>query len=208
MLRKPPETCPNGQIAELNWEFLRLVARSAPAGRRQVFGLDPGLVDRIAALSDGQRHLLASTPCLLAELPALPQHELWSTVADAGAEDDLLPVAFRRDVQMFAASMLTYVSQVSRRNRLLTHFCVGLNPDLSSQLSRLSFSEIRQHAENAALLLQARLARHPRFWPDLLQVCASQDSSLQALARLTIVQLTVAQHWPPRGGRLPEFRGR
>ena len=206
MQRKPPDARIYSEITELNREFLRLLAHFDRADQQAVFGLDPILAGRVAALDATEREAIASTPCLLAEFRSLPGPDSVPGISDGAHRDDGWSAACRRDIEMFAASLLTYMWQSTRGHPLLTTLCIGLNKDAYRMLSELTFSRIRQHAEHAATLLQARLCAHPRFWPDLIGSVSISDRNLRVLSRLSIVQLTVAQSWPRGTGRAVTYR--
>lgn len=206
MQRKPPDTRIYGEITELNREFLHLLAHFARPDQQPVFGLDPLLASQLASLDGMERDAIASTPCLLAEFRSLPGPDSAPAVSDAAHRDDGWSAACRRDIEVFAASLLTYMWQSTHGHPLLTTLCIGLNKDAHKMLSGLSFSRIRQHAGRAATQLQARLCAHPRFWPDLLGSVSIADRNLRVLSRLSIVQLTVAQSWPRDAGRAVTYR--
>ncbi len=206
MQRKPPDSRIYSEITELNREFLHLLAHVDRAGQQQIFGLDPLLVERLASFGATEREAIASTPCLLAEFRWLPGPDSVPAITDGAHRDDGASAACRRDIEVFAASMLTYMWQSTHGHPLLTRLCIGLNRDAYRMLSELSFSRIRQHAQHAATLLQARLCGHPRFWPDLLGSVSIPDQHLRALSRLSIVPLTVAQSWPRTTGRTAAYR--
>jgi hypothetical protein len=206
MQRKPPDTRIYSEITELNREFLHLLAHIDRAGQQPVFGLDPLLAKRLASLDPMEREAIASTPCLLAEFRSLPGPNSAPAITDGAHRDSGWSAACRRDIEVFAASLLTYLWQSTHGHPLLTTLCIGLNRDAYRMLSELSFSRIRQHAEHAATVLQARLCAHPRFWPDLLGSVSIPDRNLRVLSRLSIVQLTVAQSWPRDTGRTAPYR--
>ena len=206
MQRKPPDTHIYGEITELNREFLHLLAHFDRADQDPVFSLDPLLARRLASLDAMEREVIASTPCLLAEFRSLPGSDAAPAISDGAHRDDGWSAACRRDIEVFAASLLTYLWQSTHGHPLLTTLCIGLDKDAYRMLSELSFSRIRQHAEHAATLLQARLCAHPRFWPDLVGSVSISDRNLRVLSRLSIVQLTVAQSWPRGTGRETTYR--
>ena len=115
MQRKPPDTRIYGEITELNREFLHLLAHFDRADQDPVFGLDPLLARRLASLDAMEREVIESTPCLLAEFRSLPGSDAAPAISDGAHRDDGWSAACRRDIEVFAASLLTYLWQVHSR---------------------------------------------------------------------------------------------
>jgi hypothetical protein len=86
-----------------------------------------------------------------------------------------------------------YLWQMARQDRLAAALCFGPEPGRVSRMADMSFREIQDCAGPAVYQLQARFARHSRFWPDLIRAARSADPDFQYLSRLTIIPLALAQ---------------
>jgi hypothetical protein len=112
------------------------------------------------------------------------------------AQNELHGRDWQLELQGFASRLLTCVWQTARRDRLLTAFFIGVNRQLSRELSQLSFSHICKCSPEAAATLQVRLADHPRYWPDLMRFTRSGTEAQQVASRLAQIQLAIGQQWP------------
>jgi len=204
MTSKWPETRRGEEIFQFNRGFLDLL-RSASDGP-EVFGLDRAIRTRLASMTGNQLDLIAHTPCLLAGFSPLLSAGA-SGVSDAGPPSPV-PV---RGAQIYAASLLAWLWQAIRQDKLLGTLCMGPDPAARDQLAAAGLRDLQCTAAEAGRHLEARFCRHPRFWPDLVRAAAAGDARLLAATRVSAVQLTLVARVPlapdqfpvPRGGGRP-----
>ncbi|MBW7929958.1 MAG: hypothetical protein H3C57_01450 [Gammaproteobacteria bacterium] len=182
-------------MRDLNLEFLRLLVRCRYHSCAMAFGLDAAVHERLVRLAAEQLEAIAATPCLLAGLP-----EATDRPAQAAAEprpEAGSPCVADRGV--FIAGLLTYASQMVRRDPLRAALCAG--PGLERAIAGLRFREIHAYARHTRPRLEARFCRHPRFWPEL--VAAAREGAFRRLelVRLSAIQLAVEEMAPSCGTR-------
>jgi hypothetical protein len=144
---------------------------------------------------------VAQTPCLLAAFSAVLAAEA-SGVSDGGAATP----APARGVQIYAASLLAWLWQSVRQDRLLATLCLGPDEAAREQFATAGLRDLQRAATDAGRHLQARFCRHPRFWPDLVRAAAAGDAQLLAATRVSAVQLTLVARVPLAPGQFPGSR--
>lgn len=199
MTSKWPETRRGEEIFQFNRGFLELLRASADGPER--FGLDQAVRSRLCTMSGGQLDLMAHTPCLLAAFSPLLAVEA-SGVSDGGTA----PAAPARGVQIYAASLLAWLWQSVRQDRLLATLCLGPDASARDQLATAGLRDLQRAAADAGCHLEARFCRHPRFWPDLVRAAAAGDAHLLAATRVSAVQLTLLARVPLAPGQFPGTR--
>jgi hypothetical protein len=197
-----PDTDFYAEVRGLNCQFLELVAaaRDDP-GTGRVLGLGPELVAALRALGSSQLEFIAGVPCLLAGFAAFPPGP---GVAESPPTPVSVDTGWQRAAQLFAASLLTYLWQLGRRDRLLATLCVAPQPIRRRDLAALRIRDIQLGAERAVQYLRARQADHPRLWPDLIRAARSDDPQLRNLCRLRLIPLGLSALRP--GAERPPIR--
>jgi hypothetical protein len=188
---KHPDTRLHDDINALNREFLRLLVHAECPREAVVFGLQPHCVSSLRRLTGSQLEAIALSPCLLATLHFGQANYSDSPIIKEQTPTHAASPDWYSDVRVFVAEALTYIKQVSHRDTLAAAFCVGLDKDAADELLQLSFSRVRDVADNAESLLRARFHDHPNFWCDLIRGCAAPDTDLQLVSRLSILPLSV-----------------
>lgn len=200
MTSKWPETRRGEEIFQFNRGFLELLRGSGDAP--EVFGLDRAVRSRLGTMSGNQLDVIAYTPCLLVAFSPLLAAGA-SGVSEAGPAP---PVPIR-GVQIYAASLLAWLWQAIRQDKLLTTLCVGPDTTVREQLATAGLRDLQRAAADAGHYLEARFCRHPRFWPDLIRAAAAGDARLLAATRVSAVQLTLVARVPMAPGQFPVARG-
>lgn len=196
MRREAPDRDFYTAMRDLNLEFLGLLIRCRYHSCAMAFGLDVAVHERLARLAAEQLEAIAATPCLLAGLPETVGIRPAQAAAEPRPEADF-PCAADRGV--FIAGLLTYAAQMVRSDPLRAALCAG--PGLERAIAGLRFREIHAYARRTRPRLEARFCRHPRFWPEL--VAAAREGAFRRLelARLSAIQLAVAEMTPSCGVR-------
>ncbi|MDJ0926434.1 MAG: hypothetical protein QNJ73_02195 [Gammaproteobacteria bacterium] len=193
MRRDPPDTQFFIDLHELNREFLALIRHpQAAEDSWQQLGLDAGIAHAVRRLKPQELEFAAGVPGLLAEFATLPS---LSAVADDPAPTAM--PAWLDAARVFAAALLTYLWQLSRRDELASALCVGLDDARRRELQGIHFREIQRGAATAAGQLRARYGRHPRLWPQLLQAARSREPQLREFCRLDLIALGLSGAAPP-----------
>jgi hypothetical protein len=96
-------------------------------------------------------------------------------------------------LRVFATGLLTYVWQLSRRDRLAAALCVGPGQGLRRELAEISFRDIQARAGLAAQAIEARHATNPRWWTDLIRAARSSDHDLRERCRLDLIVLGLGE---------------
>ena len=188
---KPPDMRFYAELKDLNAGFLKLVIDHGSSWRESVFGLDAGSTAALRSLSEIELDYIAAAPGLLASFSILPPPR---SVSEMRADLHRLDDRWLESARIFCIALMTYLWQLARRDPLVTTLCVGPGSARVSRLAELSFREIQGCADRATYQLKARFGNHPTFWPDLIRAARSQDAEFQALSRLAIIPLTVAEH--------------
>ena len=188
---KPPDMRFYGELKELNTEFLNLIVGHGKSWREPVLGLDAGSTAALRQLADSELEFIATAPGMLAGFTVLPPpRRVLESRADLHQSDD----HWLASARLFCMGMMTYLWQLARRDQLVAAFCVGPTSGRIGRLAELSFGEIQGCADRAMAQLNARFGSHPTFWPDLIRAARSEDVEFQALSRLAIIPLTLAEH--------------
>ena len=178
------------EIHEMNQEFLRLLLHRDVPEHQAVLGLHPGILGALRRLTADQQVAIASVPMLLAEFSPLPGKTDSACVADA--ETSLLAVSegWQRELQGYSDRLLTCLWQAARRETEMAAHCLGLDERKRFRLKQMNFSALSHCAQHAASALQARLAKHRDFWPDLVASAGSGDTVRQTISRLSVIPLS------------------
>ncbi len=195
------------EIANINREFLRLIADSDGTETAALLGLDPATVASLRSLSPAELDRIAAAPQLLAEFSPLPGGSDPVAVADA----ERYPRAdgqWTRKLQDFAQRLLVCLWQAARYNSRLVALNAGLEASSLRRLASQSFSALGRHSANGACYLRARFASHPRFWPDLIRSVRHGNREQQAASRLAVIQLSVSQAGLKKSKRPPATANR
>ena len=187
---KPPDTRFYAEMRDLNTGFLALIADPDLTWHGPLFGLDAGVAAAIRALSKSQQEFIAGIPGPLVEFETLPPP---NQVADARPVSRHADGRWLESARLFSTELIMYLWQMARQDRLAAALCFGPEPGRVSRMADMSFREIQDCAGPAVYQLQARFARHSRFWPDLIRAARSADPDFQYLSRLTIIPLALAQ---------------
>ena len=185
---KPPDSRFYAELRDLNAGFLALISDPGLAWHGPLLGLDAGIVATIRGLSDAERDFIASTPCPLVGFATLPPP---NRVADSRPESGPPDGPWIQSARLFSAELIMYLWQIARHDRLTARLCFGPGPGRVRRLADMSFRDIQNCAGPAVHQLEARFARHVRFWPDLIRAARSPDQDFQSLSRLTIIPLSL-----------------
>lgn len=186
---KAPDIAFFADLRDLNAECLALIRGHRPTTSPRVLGLEAGVVTQIRGLSPVEIDFVAATPCLLAGFTALPTAK---TVSEAGSLPTLQDRTWYETARVFAATLMTYLRQVAREDRLTIALCVGPRRAVAAELAALPLTQIPARAALAVSGLEARFADNPRFWPDLLRAACSGDREARVLACLTSIPLCLS----------------
>jgi hypothetical protein len=187
---KPPDNRFYAELTDLNAGFLRLIGDCELTWHGALFGLDAGVVNSIRNLSAAELDFIAATPSPLAGFATLPPPDI---VADSWRDSRPDDVRWLESAQLFSTQLIVYLWQITRQDPLTAALCVGPATGQASRLAEFSFREVQACARPALYQLRARLARHRRFWPDLIRAARSADGDFRALSRLTIIPLTLGK---------------
>lgn len=200
MRAKIPDLDVYPEIAEFNREFIRLMLDPDAPDIEDLFGMPQHSLRALREPDFPVYGSLDEVPCLLVELAPLLSssadspmgcHEMRRKQNLAISEE--VSSVWQSDVKVFAASLLTYIWSVVRRDAAAASLFLGLRPESIASLAAMSFIEIRKLVEHAPRKLLARFTTDPRFWPDLVRVANSPDSETNTVARLAALPLLVAR---------------
>jgi hypothetical protein len=194
MSLKSPYLEINGEIADINLEFLNLLTHTATSGVEDVLGLNAGIVTALHSLQNEQLEKISRAPLLLAEFspfPGLCQIRDMPTQALAVTDQ-----GWQQELKGFANRLLTCIWQTARHDRLMTSLFVGIDSERRRSLSGMSFCRLSRYSDLAANALQVRLADHPSFWPDMIRLVRNGSRNQRVVSRLSAIQLSVAKDWP------------
>lgn len=176
------------EIRDLNLGFLGLMAHPRATSQAHVLlGIDPAVPAALAGLSPEQRAFAADLPVLLAGFASLPPVRV---VEDAKPMS--LDPAWLADAQLYTCALLTYLWQLSARDRLSTALCVGPGSALRQRLAGMKHVEIQTSVPGAVRQLRARQAGHPHLWPELLRAARAGDRERRDWCRLNLLPLGLA----------------
>lgn len=184
-------------LTELNLGFLTLMTDPGACQAISSLGLDVAIVDQLCRLSPAELEFVAGTPGLLAcfsSLPARARHH----VAEPPAASRSAQSGWRESARLYVTGLLTYLWQLERGNVPSCALCAGFTASGFAPLAELDFVRIRSSAELAVDHLRVRFARHPSFWIDLIRSARSGDEDFQALSRLTVIPMLLAEQCSSR----------
>ena len=187
---EPPDMRFYSELKDLNRAFLSLIVDSGRSWQRPVFGLDAGCATALGHLSDPELDYIATAPGMLASLDVASAPQ---SVSESMQNLHRTDSGWIESTRLFCAATMTYLWQLARRDQLVTAMCVGPGGSYVGWLAALSFCDIQRSADRAIGRLNARFARHPTFWPDLIRAARSADHEFRAFARLSIIPLTLAE---------------
>jgi len=179
------------EISDINREFLRILCHPATLGLPELLGLSSPVIEVLHSLRPGQLQKISCSPLLLADFQVLPGEQAFVGVAEAGLPFAVSNVSWQQELNAFADRLLTFLWQATRRQSRVAGFSIGFDTRRADALSGLSFSRIGRSANQAAGCLQARLAKHPSFWRDLVGSAYSGEQQRQVASQLSILQLSV-----------------
>jgi hypothetical protein len=191
MLCEPPDRRFFSELKDVNAGFLRLLTSHDPACHEPVMGIDAGVVAGLRRLSAAELDYIAGAPGMLAGFTILPlAHAVSESTQPSLPADD----RWLESLRLFAAGLMTYIWQLSRRSYSNATFCFGPEDNRLTTVAALSFLEIQSSATQMRFALNARFGSHPRFWPDLIRAATSDNAEFRALARLAIIPLAQVEH--------------
>ena len=193
MTCEAPDTHFYAEMRDFNLEFLDLMVSGRRRCHGPVFGLDTAVVDPISRFSLAQLEAMAATPCLLAGFTVMVPRAGTRVAEPVPGSDP----EWGEHARLFAAGLLTYVRQATRRDSLRTALCVGAAGHLLTGDG--GCRDIRSYADRALQQLEARFRRSSRFWPDLVRAARDGHPERLQLARLTAIQLATAEAGSPGG---------
>lgn len=153
----------------LNRQFIALLlASSGDPGRAAM--LEPCLLTRLCELSDQQLDRLATCPYSLFDM-RFARAESWTSRAErASLPGARLRGTARADgyLAAFSLSALLFARQLADGYPDLARLLLGMHNQVGQALTRLALPALAEVACDHAAWLEARLASHPHFWPDLI----------------------------------------
>ncbi|MAF83273.1 MAG: hypothetical protein CL797_04145 [Chromatiales bacterium] len=182
-------------LSDLNRGFLGLLTEPGAQQAVPNFGLDAAIIDQLCRLSLAELEFIAGTPGLLAcfsQLPTVSMHR----VAEAPTTRQPAQAAWRESARLYVTGLLTYLWQMEQRDWPCCALCAGSAELHSGSLGEFDFARIHASADIAVDQLRARFSNYPSFWTDLIRSARSGNEDFQALARLTIIPLVLAEECP------------
>lgn len=179
-------------LGDLNRGFLGLI--TGPGATREIpaLGLDAAIVEQLRMLSAAELDFIAGTPGLLACFSRLPPPSLHQ-VAEIPVARLAVHRGWRESARLYVISLLTYLWQMEQRGWPCCALCAGTAAEGPGPLAAFDLARIRTSADFAVDQLRARFADHPSFWKDLIRSARSGNEDFQALSRLTIIPLVLAE---------------
>lgn len=187
------DTALTAELVDLNLGFLTLITAPDAPG----LGLEAAIVEQLRTLRAQERAFIAGTPGLLACFRRLPPSALQRV---AEAQPALAPVesAWRESARLYVTGLLTWLRQLEQHEPPCCALCAVSRDPAADRLAHLDFSRIRASADLAVDELRARFGDHPTFWADLIRSARSGDEDYQALSRLRIIPLVLAEQCASR----------
>jgi len=184
-------------LTDLNRGFLGLMITPRAGQVVPTFGLDAAIIDQLRRLSPEELEFIAATPGLLACFSRLPTPSLYQ-VAETGVTRLSARPAWRDSARLYVTGLLTYLWQMEQQGWPSCALCMRSVEPGRSSLVDLDFTRISSSADFAVDQLRARFADYPSFWTDLIRGARSGNEDFQALARLTIIPLVLAEECSAR----------
>jgi len=199
------------ELASINRIFLDLIVRGvAPEGSAVVpaMGLSAELVHRITSLDDAGLDHIARCPFSLCSY-GFHDLEAWHALLRKQVKDSdrRSPCALLNTAQtQFVIMSLGVVREMAANETHAAALFFGMPRELGVCFARLDLAQLPLVAESAARRMHARLARHPRFWSDLVGASAGGSSIRLGVARDLGLQLTLQRALLLTGCRLSNGR--
>ncbi|MDH3510778.1 MAG: hypothetical protein OER85_07955 [Gammaproteobacteria bacterium] len=187
---KPPDMRFYDELKDLNAEFLHLIVEHGKSWQAPVLGLDAGSASALCRLSNSELDFIATAPGMLAGITMLPPSQ---RVSESRPDPHQSDERWLASARLFCIGLMTYLWQVARHDHFVAALCVGPVNGRVGDLAELSFGEIQGCADRVRSQLSVRFGAHPTFWPDLIRAARSEDPEFQALSRLAIIPLTLAE---------------
>jgi hypothetical protein len=174
-------------VREANLAFLDFVAARTSRAQRTVAGLPVEMAEGVGQLSPAARQAVASLPYTLYDA-RFDDAVYWSRVA---TQEEGLSRAVDAEDLRFARTAVYLAWHLVRSGGLAPVLVLGMTPAVVALFRALPVSALEQAALLAVERIEARWAKHQRFWPRLL---AGAGSSVRADAvRLLGLQLLAAE---------------
>ncbi len=179
-------------LTDLNRGFLGLIIAPRAGQVVPTFGLDAAIIDQLRRLSPEELEFIAATPGLLACFSRLPPPSLYQ-VAETRVTRLPSQPAWRDSARLYVTGLLTYLWQIEQQGWPGCALCAPSAEPGRTSLAELDFTRIHSSADFAVDQLRARFFDYQSFWIDLIRGARSGNEDLQALARLTIIPLVLAE---------------
>lgn len=199
------------ELASINRIFLDLIVKDAnPKGAAPVpmMGLSGELVSRIRSLDDAGLNQIACCPFSLCSY-GFHDLEAWHALLRKQVQDSErnLPGAPVNSVQIqFVIMSLGVVREMAANETHAAALFFGMPRELAVSFARLDLAQLPTVAEIAARRMHARLARHPRFWSELVDASLNCSSARLTAAGDLGLQLTLQRALLLTGCRLSNGR--
>jgi len=181
------------ELVSLNLGFVELIAAPDAPG----LGLEAAIVEQLRTLAPLEKAFIAGTPGLLACFARLPPPAL-QRVAEAPPVLTPVESSWREAARLYVTGLLTWLRQLEQQAVPCCALCAAAQDPARNSLAHLDFSRIRASADFAVDQLRVRFCDHPTFWADLIRSARSGDEDFQALSRLRIIPLVLAEQCAPR----------
>ena len=152
-------------IREANLAFLALLAppqRTVPAPA--AYGLEPVIAAAVGRLDPCARRAVASLPYTLFNM-RFEDRAFWRTVIRDAARPGSASLS---DEARFARTAVFLGWHLAHGEELTPAMVLGMGPTAAAIWRQLPLSAIDSAATQALPVLEARWARHPRFWAKLI----------------------------------------
>jgi hypothetical protein len=199
------------ELASINRIFLDLIVKDAnPKSTAPVpaMGLSGELVNRIRSLDDAGLNQIACCPFSLCSY-GFHDLEAWHALLRKQVQDSErnLPGAPVNSVQIqFVIMSLGVVREMAANETHAAALFFGMPRELAVSFARLDLAQLPTVAEIAARRMHARLARHPRFWSELVDASLNCSSARLTAAGDLGLQLTLQRALLLTGCRLGNGR--
>ena len=199
------------ELASINRVFLDLIASGA---RQQGASAAPGMglpaegVRRITSLGDAGLDHIACCPFSLCSY-GFHDLEAWHALLRKQVRDSnrRLPCALLNSSwTQFVIMSLGVVREMAANETHAAALFFGMPRELGVSFAQLDLAQLPLVAENAARRMHARLSRHPRFWPELVEASVSNSTERLTAARDLGLQLTLQRALLLTGCRLSNGR--
>jgi hypothetical protein len=192
-------------LMSLNLVFLGLI-RARAAGRGPAaspFGLPRPLPAAIARLGNAELVSVAGCPFALCSF-GLHEFDDWAgllaqQVSEPAAADGWPGAAGRG--RQFAAVALAMIRDLAVTEPHAASLFFGMPPALAELFAATDLAALPRFASEAEGSLKARLADHPRFWPELVAAARSASVDRQRAIRDLGLQLTLQRALGVNGGK-------